>query len=339
MATVYTTHSRSTKQSTDGSVEFLKNISTSGTKSIKMKQHLAVKHALPKTSLTHIILHDNVSRQRQLAMTLAKINYRRERSLEYMDINRRAFIQQQNKKHSTWKKDDSVRLSNMNLATVISQDRKRTGSATCVYRVPDYDVNINKQKVDPHALLPKVQVRRERTEITNHRDKTFITKFPEMVVVDERKLERYNTFCGMDMQKKHAPSKDERFKKIISVLHPLNTKANDDSSQATSKLVSQKATFFLTLPIVARKFKNKCKAGKETWVKKSCRVDEDNITDRKHVQRSLTFEDTHSKKSKTKKRNRNTDNVRQEKFQLVRNELLKEIEVDKDGDDRHLDTA
>lgn len=41
------------------------------TKNIKMKQHLCVKHALPKTRLTNAILYENVSQGRHLEMKLA----------------------------------------------------------------------------------------------------------------------------------------------------------------------------------------------------------------------------------------------------------------------------
>ena len=46
-------------------------VDTRSTKNIKMKQHLCVKHALPKTRLTNAILYENVSHDRHLEMKLA----------------------------------------------------------------------------------------------------------------------------------------------------------------------------------------------------------------------------------------------------------------------------
>ncbi|KAK7113432.1 uncharacterized protein [Littorina saxatilis] len=215
------------------------------TKNIKMKQHLCVKHALPKTRLTNAILYENVSQGRHLEMKLAGLQHSKHRSSFTMDLNKRAFMAQQDRKHHKWKRDDEVRISAMNLPSLSpvgdklgsNPDGRATGMRSVLNRKPSLKTIYHMSGTDGRAesaepgrkpLLPMMKIRRERTEIVSHHDKVFVTKLPAVVEVDADKLHEHNTYRGKDLMDRGMPSRDERFRRLHTTLSPAILKGDDE---------------------------------------------------------------------------------------------------------------
>ena len=113
-----------------------------------------------------------------------------------------------------------MRRSSMNFPFQRTREESRPGSMLVVYRSPPYEDNDDTDTPRQGALLPYMKVRRERTEILKHRERTFMTRLPTVIEIDNKKLERYNTFCGTEMGAWGAPLADDRFKKLTEKLSP-----------------------------------------------------------------------------------------------------------------------
>jgi hypothetical protein len=70
-------------------------------------------------------------------------------------------------------------------------------------------------------LLPITEITPERTEIVTHREKTFITKLPAVVKVNELKLKRFNTYCGSNFLERNLSHKAERFQSLTRSLSDI----------------------------------------------------------------------------------------------------------------------
>ena len=202
-------------------------VSTHSTKNIKMKQYLSVKHALPKTRLYHTILHENVSQDRHLDMTLLNISRRRQKESVSCDLSRRAFVAQQDRKIKKWKREDENRLAGMNLPTLAYHDSDPDESKEVLYHQPDYESRPWSTQAPIKPVLPMLRIRRERTEIVSVQDKAFLLKLPAVAEIDYKKLERHNTYCGKSMLARGVPRKDERFESLNSQLQAAKLKKWD----------------------------------------------------------------------------------------------------------------
>ncbi|XP_041363906.1 uncharacterized protein LOC121379382 [Gigantopelta aegis] len=204
-------------------------VSTHSTKNIKMKQYLSVKHALPKTRLYHTILHENVSQDRHLDMTLSNIKRRRQKESVSCDLSRRAFVAQQDRKIKKWKREDENRLAGMNLPSLAYQDSTQGGESSkeVLYHQPDYESRPWSTQAPVKPVLPMLRIRRERTEIVSFQDKAFLLKLPAVAEIDYKKLERHNTYCGKTMLSRGVPKKDERFESLNAQLQAAKLKKWD----------------------------------------------------------------------------------------------------------------
>ncbi|KAK3612414.1 hypothetical protein CHS0354_032014 [Potamilus streckersoni] len=197
------------------------------TRNIGIKHYLCLRDILPKTRLSQAILYENVSQRRQLGMKYEAIKTNKSRNLLALDFNRRAFQMLQERKRHKWKKDDELRVANMNLP-VISVDSGRPVSSKVIYHLSEY--KLGQEKQEPQVpLLPKMQasLRREQTEIISHREKTFMTKIPEVIEMDPKLLERHNTYCGKSFLDEGHAGKDNRFSKFITMLQPAKISSDD----------------------------------------------------------------------------------------------------------------
>lgn len=207
----------------------------SGTRNIKIKSYLCLRHVLPKTNLNQAILQQNKSTQRQLGMKLKGLSSSRQSTAGGYEQSQRNFQLHQDKKQRKWKREDEVRLSNMNLPQ-LSDRAHRPKSMKVVYRMPEYSINNAASDKDGGMTesldtprLPKMQVklRREQTEIVTHKDRTFMTKLPEVREVEPGVLERHNTFCGSSLMTDGVPAQDERFRNLQKLLNPTFLKKWD----------------------------------------------------------------------------------------------------------------
>ncbi len=192
-------------------------------RSLKEQEFLAIRHALPKTRVNHTILHENPSQDRHLSMKLATVWHRRNKVSNSFDLSRRTFIEGQARKQRKWKKEDDMRRASMNFPHVRAQDYdipERPASIAVVYNSPQYPDKDEKDKVRKGPLLPYMTIRREKTEILTHRDRTVMMKLPTVIEVDDRKLKRYNTYCGTNFITPGVPVGDERFAKLAETLSP-----------------------------------------------------------------------------------------------------------------------
>ncbi|XP_064643512.1 uncharacterized protein LOC135497626 [Lineus longissimus] len=196
--------------------------------SLRTQEHLSVKHALPKTRVTHTILHENVSQDRQLGMVLRTLNNRQKKyeGLAYQTKN--TFLHRQKRKEEKWKREDTVRLQSMKFPTIRNvKSEDRPGSMLIMYRKPRYpitesdDINEAKPPDLNEFLLPIMEITPEKTEIVTHREKTFITKLPPVVKVDELKLKRFNTYCGTGFLERSLPGTSERFRRLTGSLSDI----------------------------------------------------------------------------------------------------------------------
>ena len=99
-------------------------------------------------------------------------------------------------------------------------ESNRPGSMVLLYTSPIYYDKDDGQEIHKGAMLPYMTLRRERTEILQHRSRTFMTKLPAVIEVHDAKLRRYNTFCGTAQSVLGAPLKDNRFSGLHELLSP-----------------------------------------------------------------------------------------------------------------------
>lgn len=201
-------------------------------RSLKEQEYLGIKHALPKTRISHAILHENTSADRHLNMKLTAISHRQNKLSNTFDQNKRNFIETQMRKNKKWKSQDEMGAATMNFPYLRSDNRRQ--SMVVVYKSPQYyekEEEAVREAGVIGKLLPYMEIRRERTEILQHHGVTYTTKLPTVIEQDDKKLKRYNTYCGVenDHSMFGKPVKDDRFTKILNTLTPREGPAMIDS--------------------------------------------------------------------------------------------------------------
>lgn len=199
------------------------------TRNIEIKHFLCLRQTLPKTRLSQTILYENVSYDRQLRMKMKSMQKDRLRNAQVLESNMRAFQHIQKKKQQKWKRLDEVRLSNMNLPCVnLASENDRPKSCRIMYRMSEFKPE--GEKTDHLApVLPKMNltVIREQTEIITHREKTFMTRFPEIIEIDPKLLDRHNNYCGKRLLEEGGSGRDIRFNMFMNSLSPVIVKEDD----------------------------------------------------------------------------------------------------------------
>ena len=71
-------------------------------------------------------------------------------------------------------------------------------------------------------ILPHMKVRKERTEIVFHHDRSFITKLPQFTEVDTNVQTVFDNYRGTSFLSRDVPSRDERFTRLQRILTPSN---------------------------------------------------------------------------------------------------------------------
>ncbi|KAK6170281.1 hypothetical protein SNE40_018708 [Patella caerulea] len=203
----------------------LDKISTGSTSNINIKQYLSVRHNLPKTQLKNTILYNNVNEKKHLRNRLSALRRHRERTSMYLDINKRSFKSEQEKKKNKWKREDEETIASWNLPVLAPPRDSNTQvipHAETMYTMPTYN-----KAPSPHRkpVLPMLSFKREKTEIVTRGDKTFLAKLPEVVEVDRKKLEHYNSYTGKVINK--TWSADPRFLSLASNLQPVVLRKRD----------------------------------------------------------------------------------------------------------------
>lgn len=199
------------------------------TRNIGIKHFLCLRRTLPKTRLSQAILYENVSYRRQLAMKMESMHTDRIRNAQVLESNMRAFRQTQKRKQQKWKRVDEIRLSNMNLPCIhLKSEAERPKSSKIMYRMSEFKPD-GERPEGPAPVLPKMNltVRREQTEIITHREKTFMTRFPEIINIDQALLDRHNGYCGKKLLQAGGSEQDVRFSRFVGALSPAKIDADD----------------------------------------------------------------------------------------------------------------
>ncbi|KAL4239929.1 hypothetical protein ACF0H5_000726 [Mactra antiquata] len=216
-------------QSFEITPETLEFTTGADTRNIGIKHFLCLRKSLPKTRLSQAILYENVSYRRQLAMKMESMQKDRLRNAQVLESNMRAFRQSQARKQQKWKRVDEIRLSNMNLPCVhLNSEEERPKSCKIMYRMSEFKPEAEKSD-HPSPVLPKMNltIRREQTEIITHREKTFMTRFPEIINIDQELLDRHNNYCGKHLLEEGGFHRDGRFGRFIGALSPAKVDADD----------------------------------------------------------------------------------------------------------------
>lgn len=235
------------------SADNLSYIQGGDTKNIKIKQYLCVRDSLPKTALSHVILNENMSQDRQLVRTMSDLTLRQLKQSNANDLTQRTFVAMQDRKQKKWKRDDETRLSNMNFPVYSVPEERRPKEMDVVYRLPDYRVKTGRARQKsasggtgntmptstPKQLKMPFGISREKTEIITHNDKTFMNKLPEVEVIDYDALKQYDTYRGKSMLQSGTPSMDVRFKRLENLLNPVFLKTSDQYSEENIKSKSR----------------------------------------------------------------------------------------------------
>ncbi|XP_045215021.1 uncharacterized protein LOC123565076 [Mercenaria mercenaria] len=216
-------------QSFEITPETLEFTTGADTRNIGIKHFLCLRRTLPKTRLSQAILYENVSYRRQLSMKMDSMQKDRLRNAQVLESNMRAFRQTQKRKQQKWKRVDEIRLSNMNLPCVhLKSEEERPKSGKIMYRMSEFKPEGEKQE-SPQPVLPKMNltVRREQTEIITHREKTFMTRFPEIINIDQALLDRHNNYCGKHLLEDGGSGQDGRFSRFVGALSPAKVDPNE----------------------------------------------------------------------------------------------------------------
>ncbi|XP_062583090.1 uncharacterized protein LOC134244860 [Saccostrea cucullata] len=211
-------------------------------KNIKIKQFLCVRNVIPKTNLYQAILLENRSQDRHLQITLSSLSARQLKHANSFDLTARTFMAMQERKQKKWKREDELRLSSMNLPSLQGSENL-TPCLDVMYHMPEYSVRArparSKSREKEKSKFPKMpySIRREQTEIATYNDKTYMTKLPEMVEVDQDALQHYDMYRGKKYLNAGATKSDERFKHLTETLKPAHLKDLDKYplENATSK--------------------------------------------------------------------------------------------------------
>ena len=199
-------------------------------RTIRAAEHLSVKDALPKTFISHTIIHENPSQGRLLSLELDRINHRKSNYLSTHEISRRTFLERQTRSERKWKSQDELRISQMNFPTLRASALTRQPSVEVIYRSPRYN---DGEAKSADALLPYMHLRRERTEFIRHGGVISSTRLPTVIEIDSYKLQRYNTFCGQDFKriKTRKVQRDKKFVNLMSSLCPLKHELDDEAER------------------------------------------------------------------------------------------------------------
>lgn len=170
-------------------------------KNIKIKQFLCVRDVIPKTNLYQAILLENRSQDRHLQRTLSSLSTRQLKHANSFDLTARTFMAMQERKQKKWKREDEMRLSSMNLPSLQGSENLAP-SLDVMYHMPEYSTKSkpkrSKSREKEKTKFPKMpySIRREQTEIVTYNDKTYMTKLPEIVEVDQNALQHYDLYRG-----------------------------------------------------------------------------------------------------------------------------------------------
>lgn len=189
-------------------------------RAVRANEYLSVRHALPKTNISNVILYENTSQERHLVRQLSSLTLRRERQKNVLDLQRRAFVQKQTRKQKKWKREDEFSLNNMNLPSLDKKAEKRPTSMHIMYRNPDYELKSKSKDRTNGKLPPLMEVKREKTEIIFHKDKTFITRVPMSFALNKETFKHHVKYCGQKYLTKGKAAQDDRFQKLNSSLNP-----------------------------------------------------------------------------------------------------------------------
>lgn len=211
-------------------------------KNIKIKQFLCVRDVIPKTNLYQAILLENRSQDRHLQRTLSSLSTRQLKHANSFDLTARTFMAMQERKQKKWKREDEMRLSSMNLPSLQGSDNL-SPSLDVMYHMPEYSTKSkpkrSKSREKDKTKFPKMpySIRREQTEIVTYNEKTYMTKLPEMVEVDQNALQHYDVYRGKKFLSAGATKTDDRFKHLTDTLNPAHLKDLDKYplENATSK--------------------------------------------------------------------------------------------------------
>ncbi|OWF37804.1 uncharacterized protein LOC110467019 [Mizuhopecten yessoensis] len=259
-------------QQFDISADGFSYIQGADTKNIKIKQYLCVRDSLPKTALSHVILNENMSQDRQLERTMSDLTLRQLKQSNANDLTQRTFVAVQDRKQKKWKRDDETRLSNMNFPMFSVPEERRPKEMDVVYRLPDYRVKTSRgprlksasagigngfgtgtgngngngtgsgyniTTSTPRQVKMPFGISKETTEIITHNDKTFMNKLPEVEVIDHDALKHYDTYRGKTMLESGTPSQDMRFKRLENLLNPVFLKQSDQYNEQNVKSKSR----------------------------------------------------------------------------------------------------
>ncbi|CAL1530790.1 unnamed protein product [Lymnaea stagnalis] len=204
----------------------LDSIDTGSSRNINMKQFLCVKHALPKTRVTNTILYENSSQSRHLEMKLASLDHQKEQALDAMDINKRTFIRQQERKRRKWMREDQTRLSGLNLPTLPPSvvERRPSVQVICQCRLEKDSTSASPRR---QPILPMMKIHKERTEIVLHRNRTFLTRLPSSVEIDLDAQQLFDAYRGASFLVRGLPCKDDRFLGLHTLLQQRPRKTKD----------------------------------------------------------------------------------------------------------------
>jgi len=183
--------------------------------------HLSVKHLLPKTKISHTILHDNTSQDRLLASKKQILDRRANRERLLVDRTKKSFMSTQVRKRGKWKREDDVRINCLNLPSIhIDNTVVRPPSMKVLYSSPDYNSGDPQQQI--HVPLKRVMgIRREKTEIISHHEKIAVTKLPSEVRLSTATLRKYDRYRGTKYMSRNLLATDKRFVQCEDLLSRL----------------------------------------------------------------------------------------------------------------------
>lgn len=193
------------------------------------------------------------------------------------ELSRRNFLDVQMRKQRKWKLEDETRRSSMKLPSISAAESLRPSSMMVLYHSPTYKGQSDLEDGHTSGMLPYMVLRKERTEILYHRNKSFITHFPTTILEDEKKLKKYKNFVNAKISAPTALA-DDRFKELKYALSPRITSSklkkyqrkapeepepcedSDDSSYSSAPHFQRRITNFtdgrrstkLVLPVLSR---------------------------------------------------------------------------------------
>ena len=191
-------------------------------RSLKSSEMISVQHVMPKTYLPRTILHVNTSQERHLQREMNNLENRRRKTGNLLELTKKNFKDRKMRKEKQWKREDEVRVQGMNFPYT-EYNPERPGSVEVVYKTPRYTRQIFSPVISG-VTLPFMKIKRERTEVLNYREHTFLTKKPTTLEVDTSKLKHHDVYCGTHLLRDGAGVSDERFTRLTqSLAAPVNS--------------------------------------------------------------------------------------------------------------------